>query len=129
MYEYPDYLMHHGVKGMKWGVRKKAVSTGRKVRNKASSLNKKRISSYSKDYRETRTLRRKSSKKLSNDELKTLNKRMELEQNYNRLSTSSVNRGMNVARKLVGVAGTIGGLYAVSQSPWVKAGMEILKRK
>ena len=129
MYEYPDYLAHHGVKGMKWGVRKKAVRTGKKIKSKASSLNKKRISSYSKDYRETRTLRRKSSKKLSNDELKTLNKRMELEQNYNRLSTSSVNRGMNVARKLVGVAGTIGGLYAVSQSPWVKAGIEILKRK
>lgn len=128
MYEYPDYLMHHGVKGMKWGIRKKAVSSGKKIKFKVSSLNKKRISSYSKDYQETRTLRRKSSKKLSNQELKTLNKRMELEQNYNRLSTSSINRGVNVARNLVGIAGTIGGLYAVSQSPWVKAGMKILKR-
>lgn len=129
MYQYPDYLAHHGIKGMKWGVRKKAVNTGKKIKSKASSLNKKRISSYSKDYQETRTLRRKSSKKLSNDELKALNKRMELEQNYNRLSTSSINRGMSVARKLVGVAGTIGGLYAVSQSPWVEAGTEILKKK
>lgn len=132
MYEYPDYLAHYGVKGMKWGVRKKAVSTVGKVQSKASSLNKKRISSYSKDYQETRTLRRKSSKKLSNSELKTLNKRMELEQNYNRLSTSSVNRGINITRNLVGIAGTVGGLYAASQSPWfkagVKAGMSILKR-
>ena len=56
MYEYPDYLMHYGVKGMKWGIRKKAVSSGKKIKSKASSLNKKRISSYSKDYQETRTL-------------------------------------------------------------------------
>ena len=129
MYKYPDYIAHYGIKGMKWGIRKKAVSSGKKIKSKASSLNKKRISSYSKDYQETKTLRRKSSKKLSNDQLKTLNKRMELEQNYNRLSTSSINRGVNVARQLVGIAGTIGGLYAVSQSPWVEVGMEILKKK
>ena len=33
MYQYPDYLMHYGVKGMKWGVRrakKKAERLDRK---------------------------------------------------------------------------------------------------
>ena len=36
MYQYPDYLMHHGVPGMKWGVRK----ARRKIK-KASRLKKK----------------------------------------------------------------------------------------
>ena len=27
MYQYPDYLMHYGVPGMKWGQRRKAIVT------------------------------------------------------------------------------------------------------
>lgn len=120
MYQYPNYLVHHGVKGMKWGVHR--------VKRSASSINRRRTSRYSKDYNETRSLRRKSSKQLSNEELKKLNKRMELEQNYNRLSTSSVNRGMAVARKIVSTAGVVGGLYAISKSDYVKVGADIIKK-
>lgn len=29
MYQYPDYLMHYGVPGMKWGVRKRRVTSGK----------------------------------------------------------------------------------------------------
>lgn len=29
MYQYPDYLMRYGVKGMKWGVRKQRVTSGK----------------------------------------------------------------------------------------------------
>ncbi len=119
MYRHPNYLCHYGVLGMKWG--------RRRVRNKISGLNKKRISKYSSDYNETRTLRRKSSKKLSNEELKKLNKRMNLEQEYNRLSTSNVNRGMQIAKNVVATAGTIGGLYAISKSDYAKAGRNLIK--
>ena len=119
MYRHPNYLCHYGVLGMKWG--------RRSARNKISGLNKKRISKYSSDYNETRTLRRKSSKKLSNEELKKLNKRMNLEQEYNRLSTSNVNRGMQIAKNVVATAGTIGGLYAISKSDYAKAGRNLIK--
>lgn len=37
MYQYPDYLMHHGVKGMKWGVRKQRVTSGKTNRRSSKS--------------------------------------------------------------------------------------------
>ena len=120
MYQYPNYLMHHGVKGMKWGVRR--------VKRSVASTNRRRTSRYSKDYNETRLLRRKSSKQLSNEDLKKLNKRMNLEQEYNRLSTSEVNRGLSVAKKILSASGVAGGLYAISKSDYVKAGAGILKK-
>ena len=44
MYEYPDYLMHHGVKGMTWGVRKKTSNS--MSSRKANRLAKKDAKEY-----------------------------------------------------------------------------------
>lgn len=38
LYYNQDYLMHHGIKGMKWGVRHERDTTGKR----ASSQNKKK---------------------------------------------------------------------------------------
>ena len=114
-----SYISHSGVKGMKWGVRKIVKKSINKVKNPH----------YSKDYRQTRKLRRKNSKYLSNQQLKTLNKRMELEQKYNQLSTKSIHRGFDYVRTITSSAAAVGGLYFVYKSPYFDAGKTILKQK
>lgn len=37
MYQYPDYLMHYGIPGMKWGVRKQRVTSGKTNRRSSKS--------------------------------------------------------------------------------------------
>lgn len=80
-------LYHFGVKGMKWGVRRK---------RKPSS-----------DYKESRKIKKKHVSEMSNEELKKLNKRMDLEQNYHRLNPSAVQRGMKFVGAVAGATGTI----------------------
>ena len=40
MYQYPDYLMHYGVPGMKWGQRRRQILIGRSKKQMAKRLNK-----------------------------------------------------------------------------------------
>lgn len=119
-----DYLAHYGIKGMKWGVRRYQNSDGSYT--SAGKNRRKKTNSF--DYESTKQLRKKSYKELSNQELKTLNKRMNLESEYKRLNPRGIFKGQQVAKTAIGLAGTIGGLYALSNTQWVKAGKEILKK-
>ena len=40
MYQYPNYLMHHGVKGMKWGQRRRQRLIGQSKKQMSKRLNK-----------------------------------------------------------------------------------------
>lgn len=44
MYQYPDYLMHYGIKGMRWGVRKYIDRNG-----KITSEGRRHVSNYKKE--------------------------------------------------------------------------------
>lgn len=96
-------LYHYGVKGMKWGVRKSRSSSGKK-RGKTYG--------WSKDAKRANAIKKKSVKQMSNAELQALNKRMELENNYNRLNPSKVKKGLLIAGAIAGGLGTINSLYS-----------------
>lgn len=51
MYQYPDYLLHYGVPGMKWGVRRKITEYGTPKKNyRSSRRNDKRDRKIAKEY-------------------------------------------------------------------------------
>ncbi len=87
-----DELMHFGVKGMKWGVRRK--------------------SKHSSDYTESRAMKRRGVKNLSTAELKKLNSRMQAEQQYKQLNPSLFNRGTKALGTAAAVLGSVGAVSA-----------------
>ena len=49
MYQYPDYMYHHGVKGMKWGVRRAKKQMSKRLNRKESSISDKEAIQWRKD--------------------------------------------------------------------------------
>ena len=89
-----DYeLFHYGVKGMKWGVRKRdgGVRTSRLERKLAEKAEE--AKTHSSDHKTAQKLRAKPLATMSNDDIKTLNKRLELETNYARLMENTRKKG------------------------------------
>lgn len=75
-------LKHHGVKGMKWGVRKDRPGSGHPTHPDASKAK----TSHQK-------AKRSGVSSLSNDELKALNKRLNLESEFRRLNAQTKSEG------------------------------------
>ena len=136
MYIYQDYLMHHGTKAMKWGIRKdKQNSRGNRQNNKNHSRNNKKnnqsndepnilndstgvIRAFNKykqnkqAYEEHQSLL-KETKQYSDKELKQMTNRLILENNYmnaknnqNRVSNTKVNDILDVVGSTVKLAGS-----------------------
>ena len=98
-------LTHHGIKGMRWGIRRFQNKDGTRT-----SLGKRRA--RSEDATDARNLRKKKVSEMSNAELKRLNERQRLEQEHARLNPGAWKKGLLVVGATAATLGTVGTLYS-----------------
>ena len=119
---YLDYLEHFGVKGMRWGVRKKQepVSTG---------VAKTPMSSDAALTSKIRTKARTSGmSSLSNEELFALNQRLQLERQYSALTALPATKsGMDKVNDMLKVVNAVNNVVKIVQSPVGKAAISMGK--
>ena len=106
-----DFLNHHGVKGMHWGIRTKGP--GRTT---------------SSDYKRTAPHRGKKASSLTNKQLKAVNERINLETNYTRMNPSKITKGKAIALGIIGTATTAATVYNLFNSPAGKAAVAAGKK-
>ena len=105
-------LMHYGVPGMKWGVRRTPAQLGRKKtsssrfllgkkRSKPKAKAETKAKTKSEAPKEETAPKKKSVKEMSDEELNAAINRMRLEQTYVSLSPQKVSTGKKIAKTIL----------------------------
>lgn len=116
-----DFFAHYGVKGMRWGVRRRADGTVERTGKRMKS----------EDYTTSREIMKKRPYEMSNSELKKLNERLQLEQTYAQLSQKNnvgkVRKGENYVKTATSLGKTASEVYNLVNSPAGKAAAAAVK--
>lgn len=103
-----DVLAHYGIKGMRWGVRRRTDDPG------SSSDTERALAIRDK-------VRRGGTKSLTNEEMQALVSRINLEQQYARLNPSKIEKGAKLAGSVLRLGSTVNQVMAFINSPAGKA--------
>ena len=99
-----DELMHYGVPGMKWGVRRTPAQLGRKKTSSSKSLfgkKKPKPKAKSESSKKETVQKKKTVKEMSDEELNAAISRLQLEQRYKELSPQKVSMGKKIAKTIL----------------------------
>lgn len=94
-------IYHHGIKGMRWGIRRYQKEDG----SLTPAGKKRKSESLHEDYIKSHI--RKSSKSMSDAELRSRINRLEMEKKYTQLSTEHVNKGKLYVNKTMKTLTTV----------------------
>lgn len=121
-----DFLAHHGIKGMHWGIRKAEPTSSRATSEKKTSYPT--VSEHIIKTELHKKVKAGGTKALTNQELRTMMERMQLEQSYKGLDHRSKVSGEDKAKRLLAIVGTANAIYAITKSPLGTAIKDVIEK-
>lgn len=114
-----EFLAHFGIKGQKWGVRRRRSAVGRSAPRSADS----EVASA-----HLRTAKKVGVHALSNSDLQALNTRLSLEQNYAKLTNPQKKKSKNFIQRALDVGKATNDVINFMNSPAGKMATEGLRK-